>query len=83
YTAVIFGVLAAFFLLVSFGNVEEKITRTGDRVTLKRAWISVRSNRPLWVFASNIFLVWGAFFFPTGALVYFLPYYVGYTELTA
>ena len=37
YTAVIFGVLAAFFLLVSFRNVEEKITLTGERMTLKRA----------------------------------------------
>ncbi|RYI02220.1 MFS transporter, partial [Proteus mirabilis] len=83
YTAVIFGVLAAFFLLVSFRNVEEKITLTGERMTLKRAWISLRANRPWWVFASNIFLMWGAFFFQTGALVYFFHYYVGNTELTA
>ncbi len=67
YTAVIFGVLAAFFLLVSFRNVEEKITLTGERMTLKRAWISLRANRPWWVFASNIFLMWGAFFFQTGS----------------
>ncbi len=59
YTAVIFGVLAAFFLLVSFRNVEEKITLTGERMTLKRAWISLRANRPWWIFASNIFLMWG------------------------
>ncbi len=83
YTAVIFGVLAAFFLLVSFRNVEEKITLTGERMTLKRAWISLRANRPWWVFASNIFLMWGAFFFQTGAPVYFFHYYVGNTELTA
>ncbi|HIE9257471.1 TPA: MFS transporter [Klebsiella variicola subsp. variicola] len=83
YTAVIFGVLAAFFLLVSFRNVEEKITLTGERMTLKRAWISLRANRPWWIFASNIFLMWGAFFFQTGALVYFFHYYVGNTELTA
>ncbi len=76
YTAVIFGVLAAFFLLVSFRNVEEKITLTGERMTLKRAWISLRANRPWWIFASNIFLMWGAFFFQTGALVYFFHYYV-------
>lgn len=62
-----FGVLAAFFLLVSFRNVEEKITLTGERMTLKRASISLRANRPWWVFASNIFLMWGAFFFQTGA----------------
>lgn len=66
YTAVIFGVLAAFFLLVSFRNVEEKITLTGERMTLKRAWISLRANRPWWVFASNIFLMWGAFSFRPG-----------------
>lgn len=83
YTAVIFGVLAAFFLLVSFRNVEEKITLSGERMTLKRAWISLRANRPWWIFASNIFLMWGAFFFQTGALVYFFHYYVGNTELTA
>lgn len=79
YIAVIFGVLAAFFLLVSFRNVEEKITLTGERMTLKRAWISLRANRPWWIFASNIFLMWGAFFFQTGALVYFFHYYVGNT----
>lgn len=83
YTAVIFGVLAAFFLLVSFRNVEEKIILSGERMTLKRAWISLRVNRPWWIFASNIFLMWGAFFFQTGALVYFFHYYVGNTELTA
>lgn len=83
YTAVIFGVLAAFFLLVSFRNVEEKIILSGERMTLKRAWISLRANRPWWIFASNIFLMWGAFFFQTGALVYFFHYYVGNTELTA
>ena len=83
YPTVIFGVLAAFFLLVSFRNVEEKITLTGERMTLKRAWISLRANRPWWIFASNIFLMWGAFFFQTGALVYFFHYYVGNTELTA
>ncbi|MDI4505885.1 MFS transporter, partial [Escherichia coli] len=43
----------------------------------------LRANRPWWVFASNIFLMWGAFFFQTGALVYFFHYYVGNTELTA
>ena len=52
-------------------------------MTLKRAWISLRANRPWWIFASNIFLMWGAFFFQTGALVYFFHYYVGNTELTA
>jgi Na+/melibiose symporter-like transporter len=35
------------------------------------------------VFAVNIFLMWGAFFFQTGALVYFFHYYVGNVELTA
>ncbi len=65
YTAVIFGVLAAFFLLVSFRNVEEKITLTGERMTLKRAWISLRANRPWWVFAMG--LIVGAVILSLGA----------------
>ncbi|WP_218802820.1 MFS transporter, partial [Klebsiella quasipneumoniae] len=54
-----------------------------ERMTLKRAWVSLRANRPWFVFAINIFLMWGAFFFRTGALVYFFHYYVGNNELTA
>jgi len=83
YTAIIFGVIATFFLLISFRNVEEKITITQERMTLKRAWVSLKSNQPWFVFAVNIFLMWGAFFFQTGALVYFFHYYVGNVELTA
>lgn len=83
YTAVIFGVCATFFLFLSFRNVEEKITITQEKMTLARAWQSLKSNRPWFVFACNIFLMWGAFFFQTGALVYFFHYYVGNTELTA
>jgi Na+/melibiose symporter-like transporter len=52
-------------------------------MTLKRAWVSLRANRPWFVFAINIFLMWGAFFFQTGALVYFFHYYVGNNDLTA
>lgn len=83
YTAIVFGVIATFFLLISFRNVEEKINITSEPMTLKRAWTSLRNNPPWIVFATNIFLMWGAFFFQTGALVYFFNYYVGNTELTA
>ncbi|WP_024913483.1 MFS transporter [Chania multitudinisentens] len=83
YTAIVFGVIATFFLLVSFSNVKEKITVTQERMTLARAWRGLKSNTPWKVFAFNIFLMWGAFFFQTGALVYFFHYYVGSTELTA
>lgn len=83
YTAVVFGVIATFFLLISFRNVEEKISITQERMTLKRAWTGLKSNTPWKVFALNIFLMWGAFFFQTGALVYFFHYYVGSSELTA
>lgn len=83
YTAIVFGMIATFFLLVSFRNVEEKINITSEKMTLKRAWLSLRHNPPWFVFAVNIFLMWGAFFFQTGALVYFFNYYVGNSELTA
>lgn len=52
-------------------------------MTLKRAWSGLKQNQPWFVFAINIFLMWGAFFFQTGALVYFFHYYVGNVELTA
>lgn len=83
YTAIVFGVIATFFLLISFRNVEEKISITQERMTLKRAWTGLKFNQPWFVFALNIFLMWGAFFFQTGALVYFFHYYVGNVELTA
>ncbi|PXW48772.1 sugar (glycoside-pentoside-hexuronide) transporter [Grimontella sp. AG753] len=83
YTAIVFGVIATFFLLISFRNVEEKISIAQERMTLKRAWTGLKSNQPWFVFALNIFLMWGAFFFQTGALVYFFHYYVGNVELTA
>ncbi|HCM1961034.1 TPA: MFS transporter [Salmonella enterica subsp. salamae serovar 56:l,v:z39] len=83
YTATIFGAIAIFFLLLSFRNVEEKISITQERMTLKRAWSGLKQNQPWFVFAINIFLMWGAFFFQTGALVYFFHYYVGNVELTA
>lgn len=83
YTAIVFGVIATFFLLISFRTVEEKITITQEKMTLTRAWTGLKSNKPWMIFAANIFLMWGAFFFQTGALVYFFHYYVGSTELTA
>jgi Na+/melibiose symporter-like transporter len=67
YTAVVFGVIATFFLLVSFRNVKENISITQERMTLKRAWVSLRANRPWFVFAINIFLMWGVFLPDRGA----------------
>lgn len=83
YTAMIFGAIAVFFLLLSFANVKESVNVQNERMTLPRAWTSLRQNRPWFVFAVNIFLMWGAFFFQTGALVYFFNYYVGDTNITA
>lgn len=83
YTAIIFGIIATFFLIVSFKNVEEKIHITQERMTLARAWQGLKSNSPWKVFAFNIFLMWGAFFLQTGSLVYFFNYYVQSTELTS
>ncbi|MBO2025842.1 hypothetical protein J4733_20890 [Klebsiella pneumoniae] len=57
---------------MSFRNVEERSPLPGAH-DLKRARISLRANRPWWVFASNIFLMWGAFFFQTGAPGVLLP----------
>lgn len=66
YTAIIFGVIATFFLLVSFKNVEEKITITQERMTLSRAWLGLKENTPWKIFAMNIFLMWGHFSFRPG-----------------
>ncbi|WP_294833494.1 glycoside-pentoside-hexuronide (GPH):cation symporter [uncultured Gilliamella sp.] len=83
YTAIIFGVIAIFFLIVSFKNVEEKITIKQERMTLARAWQGLKDNTPWKIFAFNIFLMWGAFFLQMGALVYYFNYYVQNPELTA
>ena len=83
FTAIIFGIIATFFLIVSFKNVEEKITIQQERMTLTRAWKGLKDNTPWKIFATNIFLMWGAFFLQTGSLVYFFNYYVESENLTA
>ena len=83
FTAIIFGIIATFFLIVSFKNVEEKITIQQERMTLIRAWKGLKDNTPWKIFATNIFLMWGAFFLQTGSLVYFFNYYVESENLTA
>ncbi|MCS3431072.1 MFS transporter [Klebsiella sp. BIGb0407] len=83
YTAIIFGCIASFFLLLSFRHVEEKIHVVNEKMTLTRAWYGLKHNQPWKVFAANIFLMWGAFFFQTGALVYYFTYHVRSVELTA
>jgi len=83
YTAILFGCVASFFLLVSFKFVEEKIQVTQETMTIKRAWAGLKDNGPWKVFATNIIFMWGAFFFQTGALVYFFTYQVGNAEITA
>ena len=83
YTAILFGCIATFFLLVSFRNVEERIQVIQDRMTIKKAWEGLKDNGPWKVFATNIFFMWGAFFFQTGALVYFFTYQIGDADVTA
>lgn len=83
YTAVIFGCIASFFLLLSFRNVEERINVVNEKMTLSRAWYGLKNNQPWKIFAVNIFLMWGAFFFQTGALVYYFTYHVRSADLTA
>lgn len=83
YTAVLFGCIASFFLLISFRFVEEKIHVTQEKMTIKRAWLGLKDNGPWKIFATNIIFMWGAFFFQTGALVYFFTYQVGSDEITS
>lgn len=83
YTAVIFGCIACFFLLLSFRYVEEKITVTQDKMTIRKAWQGLKANGPWKIFATNILFMWGSFFFQTGALVYFFTYQVGSAEVTS
>lgn len=45
----IFGGIAIFFLLLSFANVKESINVHNERMTLSRAWTSLRHNRPWFV----------------------------------
>nr|WP_220224927.1 glycoside-pentoside-hexuronide (GPH):cation symporter [Gilliamella sp. ESL0443] len=44
YTAIVFGIIATFFLIVSFKNVEEKITIQQERMTLTRAWKGLKTT---------------------------------------
>lgn len=83
YTAILFGSIASFLLLISFRFVEEKIEVKQEKMTLKRAWKGLKDNGPWKTFAINILFMWGAFFFQTGALVYFFTYQVGSAEITA
>lgn len=83
YTAIIFGCIASFFLLISFKFVDEKIYVKQTKMTIKRAWQGLKGNKPWKIFAINIIFMWGAFFFQTGALVYFFNYQIGREEITS
>lgn len=83
YTALLFGCIASFFLLLSFRYVEERVQVSQARMTLKTAWQGLKDNTPWKVFAINIFFMWGAYFLQTGALIYFFTYLPGHSGITA
>ncbi|CAM4053069.1 glycoside-pentoside-hexuronide (GPH):cation symporter [Lederbergia lenta] len=83
WTMVIFGVIAALMFFVTFKNVEEKIKVQYEKVTVKQAFSTLKGNKPYYIFATNIFFMWGSHFFQQGALIYYVTYNLGRPDLVA
>lgn len=81
-TMSIWAVIAALLFLFSFKNVEERVeVSKAEHVGVVKAFRSLKQNGPWKVFALNIVLMWGAFFFQGGALIYYVTYNLQRPEL--
>ena len=78
------AVIATLLFLFSFKNVEERVEVTATkRIGLLTAYRALKDNGPWKVFAFNIVLMWGAFFFQGGALIYYVTYNLHQPELVS
>lgn len=82
-TMLLFGIISCIVFFISFFNTRETVQVTTEKVTLKKAIISLKDNKPWKLFALNIIFMFGAIFVQSGALVYYFTYYVGNASLGA
>ncbi|WP_346206973.1 glycoside-pentoside-hexuronide (GPH):cation symporter [Caldifermentibacillus hisashii] len=83
WTMVIFSIIACFSFFFTFKNVEEKVKMQVEKVTVKQAFSTLKGNKPYYIFALNIFFMWGSYFFQQGALVYYFTYNLNRPDLVA
>lgn len=82
-TMTIFSVIATLLFFVTFRNVEEKVRVRQEKVSLVKAYSSLKQNRPWQIFALNIVFMWGSHFLMQGALIYYYTYNVGRPDLAS
>ncbi len=80
-TMLLFGVISCIIFFISFFNTRETVEVVQQKVTFKKAVLSLKDNTPWKIFALNIIFMFGALFIQSAALVYYFTYYVGNVAL--
>jgi GPH family glycoside/pentoside/hexuronide:cation symporter len=83
WTMTIFAVIGALMFIFTFKSVEEKIKVRQPHLTVKQAFSALKGNTPWYIFAVNSFVMWGAYFFQTGAMIFYFTYNVNRPDLVA
>ncbi|WP_269525294.1 MFS transporter [Coraliomargarita parva] len=79
-----FGLIAIALFATSFLNVRElKHEESSRAISLREAFVSLKSNTYWHIFAVNILFMWGSFFLQTGALIYYFTYNLERTDLVS
>ncbi|PKG23850.1 MFS transporter [Niallia nealsonii] len=81
WTMVIFSVIACLLFFFTFKNVQEKVIVQEEKITVKQAFLTLKGNKPYYIFALNILFMWGAYFFQQGALIYYFTYNLNRPDL--
>jgi GPH family glycoside/pentoside/hexuronide:cation symporter len=81
WTMTIFAVIGALMFIFTFKSVEEKVKVRQPHFTVKQAFSALKGNTPWYIFAINSFVMWGAYFFQTGAMIFYFTYNVDRPDL--
>lgn len=76
-TITIYSVIAACLFFFTFTSVKEVVEPERDDTNVKDSFVSLKHNSPWIMFFCNIFLMWGSYFFFTGAIYYYITYVAG------
>ncbi len=76
-TVLAFSIAGMLIILFTFFNVKERVKKFTPKPTVKEALFALKGNHHWYIFAVNIFFMWGAYFCQQAGLVYYFSYYVG------
>lgn len=77
YTMIIFSLVSACLFFFTFTSLEETVKVEKPNITVKESFGALKGNTPWFIFAINIFFMWGSVFMMQGALIYYYTYNVG------